>query len=84
MDVEIYCIFGQTGNMRRFTSGSLDLEASCCLLGRLGLENINSLFISVFIFGNYLAFCQVSLFQAVDDAVERDQMSEFELMAALL
>lgn len=45
----------------------------------LELEDISNLFIYSFIFSNFLAFCQVSLFQTVNGAVERVQRPKFEL-----
>lgn len=54
----------------------LDLEADCYLLGGMELENINYLFIPVFIFSSCLALYQVFLYQAIDDTVEKNQRSE--------
>lgn len=46
--------------------------------GRVGLDNINYLFIPIFMFSNYLAPYQVS-HQAISDAGERAQRSGYEL-----
>lgn len=63
--------------MGKFNSLGLDLEANCSLL--VGLEDISYLFIPIFMFSNYLAPYQLSLYQAIDDAVETAQRSGCEL-----